>query len=54
MKLVVTHEFANYSKGDEITDADAVKTILDGDQASNVVKVATPDASPDSPVKPKK
>jgi hypothetical protein len=56
MKLVVTTAFADYQVGDEITDADTVKTILDGDHSSNVVKVATTDLEPvaDAPVKRKK
>lgn len=55
MKLVITTAFADYQVGDEITDADTVKTILDGDQQSNVVKVATdPEPVPDAPVKRKK
>lgn len=54
MKLVVTEAFADYAKGDEITDSDTIKTILESDQAQLVVKVASPDPVPDSPVKAKK
>ena len=56
MKLVVTTAFQNYSVGEDITDMDTVKTILGGDQASNVVKVATQDEEPaaEAPVKRKK
>lgn len=49
MKLVVTHAFASYSIGDEITDAETIKTILDGDQAQFVVKVAAPEATQEKP-----
>lgn len=49
MKLVVIHAFASYSVGDEITDAKTIKTILDGEQAQFVVKVATPEPTQDKP-----
>lgn len=39
MKLVVTHEFGPYKKGDEITDADTIAKILADENANKVVKV---------------
>lgn len=47
MKLVVTNAFAQYSVGEEITDPQTIQTILDGEQAQFVVKVATSDAPAD-------
>jgi hypothetical protein len=43
MKLIVTNAFADYAKGDEITDAKAIAAILASDNAGNVVKVAVPE-----------
>jgi len=40
MKLVVTSAFADYKRGEEIKDPEAIKKILAGDQAQYVVKVA--------------
>lgn len=41
--LVVTIPFADYQKGDKITDAKVVADVLDSPQAPHVVKVAAPD-----------
>jgi hypothetical protein len=45
MKLVVTHPFATYKAGDEITDKATVEKILNSEQAQYVVKVALPKAA---------
>jgi hypothetical protein len=42
MKLVVTHAFADYPVGFEITDPAKIQEILGGEQAHYVVKVAIP------------
>lgn len=39
MKLVVTHPFADYAIGQEITDPETVKTVL-AEHPDKVVKVA--------------
>lgn len=56
MKLVVVTAFATYSKGDEITEPEAMQQVLASEQAECCVKVATPDPDPepDAPVKTKK
>jgi|Deesub1362B_J571_1020462.scaffolds.fasta_scaffold145304_2 hypothetical protein len=40
MKLVVTAPFGAYQVGDQITDADAIQSILGSEQAAFVVQVA--------------
>lgn len=49
MKLVVTTAFAGYGPGDEITDTAAIQTILGGEQALCVVKVAADAPAADAP-----
>lgn len=49
MKLVVTTAFAGYGPGDEITDTAAIQTILGGEQALCVVKVAADAPVADAP-----
>lgn len=40
MKLIVITPFADYQRGDEITDPDTVRAILESEHAAHVVKVA--------------
>lgn len=40
MKLIATQPFGDYAQGAEITDANEISTILAGEQAAFVVKVA--------------
>ncbi|HTW27867.1 MAG TPA: hypothetical protein VME92_12125 [Acetobacteraceae bacterium] len=37
--LVVVRPFGSFQRGDVITDADAIKTVLQGEQAAHVVRV---------------
>lgn len=46
--LTVTHHFAGYKPGDQITDADQMRDVLDGPNAEKVVRVALPDAEPEA------
>jgi hypothetical protein len=46
IKLVVTNEFADYVKGQEITDPDEISRVLNSHLDAHVVKVAVPDAAP--------
>ena len=39
--LVVVRAFASHAKGDVVTDAAQIATILAGEQAGNVVRVVT-------------
>lgn len=41
-RIIVVEPFAGYQKGDEITDAAEVQTILDGENAAHVLRA--PDA----------
>ena len=41
--LVVTHPWAEYGRGDVITDPETVKAILAGEHARDVVKIAAPE-----------
>ncbi|MDR7257790.1 hypothetical protein J2X47_001970 [Sphingomonas sp. BE270] len=52
--LRVIQAFGGHSAGDSITDSDAVKAILDSDQASFVVAVADPEPEADPEPKPAK
>jgi len=56
MKLVVASAFANYAKGDEITDKETIQTILASEDVVHVVKVATADveAEPEKQITRKK
>lgn len=45
IKLIVNEPFAEYSKGDEITDAATVRAILKGENAAHVVAVQAPEAT---------
>ena len=47
--LRVTQAFADHAVGDDITDASAIKTILECEQAAFVVRVADPDPEPTKP-----
>lgn len=40
MNLIVTEPFAEYKRGDQITDPELVAEILEGEHAPFVVKVA--------------
>lgn len=51
MKLVATAHFDGYTPGQEITDAAAIESILAGEKAHHVVKVAS-DPEPDSGAAP--
>ncbi len=53
MKLKLIQPFGGYAIGDEITDEDEIKRILDSEQAHYVVKVAD-DSKPDKPAAAKK
>ena len=44
--IVVHSPFAAYSRGQVVTDADTVKTILAGDHAGCVHRISLPDAAP--------
>ncbi|WP_159098897.1 hypothetical protein [Aquabacterium olei] len=46
IKLIVTQEFGDYPRGCEITEPEAIAAVLDGDNATNVVKVNAPDPEP--------
>lgn len=46
LKLVVTNPFASYVVGDEITDAEAVKAVLDGPNWPSVVKTTADEPEP--------
>lgn len=39
--LVVVRAFGPHAKGDSVTDADAIATILAGENAADVVRVAS-------------
>jgi hypothetical protein len=54
IKLVVTNEFADYVKGQEITDPDEISRVLNSHLDAHVVKVAVPDAQPVTESKPLK
>lgn len=43
--LTVVEPFGLYKKGDQITDAKTIKTVLDSESQGSVVKVEIPDAS---------
>ncbi|QOR55281.1 MAG: hypothetical protein SHS37scaffold220_50 [Phage 67_12] len=43
IKLVVTSDFADYKRGDQITDPDTVAAIRDSNNASSVVPVDVTD-----------
>jgi hypothetical protein len=43
--LVVVHPFADYAKGDRITDADTIKNLLEN-HAHRVVTIVIPDDAP--------
>jgi hypothetical protein len=45
IKLVIVSAFANYAKGDEITDTPTVQAVLESENAGNVVKVQAPDGA---------
>lgn len=51
--LRVTQPFADFAKGDEITDADDVATYSES-HAAHVVRVMVDDPEPEAPVKPAK
>lgn len=44
--LTVTRHFAGYKPGDQITDEQAMKEILESDNASRVVRVLVPEEKP--------
>lgn len=46
IKLIVNTPFNDYQKGDEITDAAIVLSILDGDQSGCVIKVSCETVAP--------
>lgn len=46
IKLVVTNPFADYARGDQITDPALVAEIRDSHNAGNVVAVQVPDTAP--------
>lgn len=53
--LIVREAFAGYTKGDRIDDADTVESIISGENAANVIRIAsgdTPDAEPVPEVAP--
>jgi hypothetical protein len=53
IKLVVIHPFGDYERGMEITDDKTIASVLDGENASFVNKVAAqPKAAPILPVTP--
>lgn len=41
--LTVIHPFADYKAGDQITDPETMRQILDGESAPKVVRVNVPD-----------
>lgn len=43
IKLVVTNQFADYARGDQITDPALVAELRDSHNAGNVVAVSVPD-----------
>lgn len=45
IKLIVTSAFAQYAKGDEITDTKTVQDVLASENANSVVKVNAPDGA---------
>lgn len=45
IKLIVTSAFAEYAKGDEITDTPTVQAVLESENANSVVKVQAPDGA---------
>lgn len=50
--LTVTHHFAGYKPGDQITDADEMQSVIEGGNAEKVVRVALPDAEPEPAPQP--
>lgn len=48
--LIVTEPFADYAKGDQITDSNAIDEIL-VEHSGQVVAVNLPDPAPDAPAK---
>ena len=45
IKLIVTSAFADYAKGDELTDTPTVQASLESENAGNVNKVQAPDGA---------
>jgi hypothetical protein len=43
IKLIITEPFGGYDKGQEVTDAATVQSILAGDNAAHVVAVQVPE-----------
>lgn len=43
LALVVTNPFGGHEKGDQITDPDQIKEILEGEHAHHVVRVELAD-----------
>ena len=52
LAIVVHSPFAAYSRGQVVTDADTVRTILAGDHASSVHRISLPDAAPAKAAEP--
>lgn len=50
--LTVTHHFAAYKPGDQITDAKAMQGVLESENAEKVVRVARPSAEPEPAPQP--
>ncbi|MFN3886137.1 MAG: hypothetical protein ACK4MG_04190 [Aquabacterium sp.] len=48
MKLIVTEPFADFQRGDEITDPDLVAAILEDERQCCVVRAAEPQPEPDA------
>ncbi len=46
LALIVTEPFVPYGKGDQITDAKAIKAVLDSESQGSVVKINLPDPAP--------
>lgn len=44
IKLIVIESFAGYGKGDEITDPNMIRQILEGENSGHVVQAAAPEA----------
>ncbi len=49
LALTVTADFADYKRGDHITDAEKIAAIKDSANVANVVQVVLPDPPPAAP-----
>ena len=49
LALTVTADFADYKRGDHITDAEKIAAIKESSNVANVVQVVLPDPPPAAP-----